>query len=447
MAKVFKTNVNVEADLATTGKLSVNASAGDEGGEIFLNKPVSNTAINTGVSIDIYQNKLRFWESGGTNRGYYVDITSGASSAGTSLTGGSTGAMNASFTNGTKQSAVSGAGTVLVSVSITTNGYPIQVLATGDMENNSAGGWVTMQLYRGTTAIGNIVHAESSSASENVPFALTALDVPAAGTYTYYLKLNNSAGGTFNFGESNGPVITVIELAGPKGDTGPAGATYTLPTASSTVLGGVKVGTNVSIDGAGAISVPKFDSITTWSLTAPTGFSTSSTSSVTTTGNSTALSGSMSFDFSAGYSLLNSNSPQTIAGDKTFSSTVTADVIGKVTLNSAGTANAGRVFVTQPTVMGTSATGTVGTVTGTGPYTATITVVSGSLTNVTANMIATATSGAGSLGANPAKVSTINSATSVTVTSATTMTAGAITALNFYAVPSATPASGDIWFW
>ena len=37
--------------------------------------------------------------------------------------------------------------------------------------------------------------------------------------------MNNSAGGTFNFGESTGPVITVVELSGPKGDTGSTGAT------------------------------------------------------------------------------------------------------------------------------------------------------------------------------------------------------------------------------
>jgi hypothetical protein len=53
----------------------MNAQAGDEGGEIFLNKPVTNTSINTGVTIDVYQNRLRFFESGGSARGAYIDIT------------------------------------------------------------------------------------------------------------------------------------------------------------------------------------------------------------------------------------------------------------------------------------------------------------------------------------------------------------------------------------
>jgi hypothetical protein len=47
--------------------------------------------------------------------------------------------------------------------------------------------------------------------------------------------------------------------AGPKGDTGPAGAdgtgsTYTLPPATASVLGGVKVGTGLSVDGTGTLS-------------------------------------------------------------------------------------------------------------------------------------------------------------------------------------------------
>jgi hypothetical protein len=134
--------------------------------------------------------------------------------------------MNYSQTQATRQTNLSSAGTTVVSATITTSGRPVQVLVTGDVENNSAGGWTQLQLYRGSTAIGNTVHTEGSAGSENSPYALTVIDTPAAGTYTYALKINNSAGGTFNFGENTGPVITVIELSGatgPSGSTGPAG--------------------------------------------------------------------------------------------------------------------------------------------------------------------------------------------------------------------------------
>jgi Major tropism determinant N-terminal domain len=67
------------------GKISVTASSGDEGGEIFLSKAVTNTTITTGVTIDIYQNRLRFFEQGGSARGYYLDITDGGGSATTNI--------------------------------------------------------------------------------------------------------------------------------------------------------------------------------------------------------------------------------------------------------------------------------------------------------------------------------------------------------------------------
>ena len=122
------------------------------------------------------------------------------------------GAFNYVQTLGTKVTGVSGASTAIVGATITTNGYPVHIFVTGDAENNGAGGWARLQLFRGSTAIGNIVHVEGSAGSENIPFALQFIDSQVAGTYTYSIRTLDTAGGTFNFGESNGPVITVLEL-------------------------------------------------------------------------------------------------------------------------------------------------------------------------------------------------------------------------------------------
>lgn len=219
-----KTGAFTSSGIISGLELTSTNSSGSEGGQINLTKPAT-TSLSGDIAIDIYNNQLRFYDKGGTNRGAYIDLTAAGAGVGTNLLGGVTGAMNYAQTEGTKQSAVSAAGTTIVSVSITTNGYPILVTVTGDVENNSAGGWTVLQLYRDSTAIGNPVHTEGSAGSENVPYALSVIDTPAAGTYTYALKLNNSAGGTFNFGESDGPVITAIELSGPKGDTGASGST------------------------------------------------------------------------------------------------------------------------------------------------------------------------------------------------------------------------------
>ena len=69
-----------------TPGLVASYSVGDEGGEILLSKPATNTTIaGTGVTIDIWQNRLRFFEQGGNARGAYIDLTACGNSAGTNL--------------------------------------------------------------------------------------------------------------------------------------------------------------------------------------------------------------------------------------------------------------------------------------------------------------------------------------------------------------------------
>jgi len=135
------------------------------------------------------------------------------------------GPMNYAQTKATRQASVSANGATIVSASITTTGKAVQVMVTGDVENTAAGGWTKIALYRDSVQVGNAIHTEGSAASENNAYALTVIDTPAAGTYTYALKIvdNANAGGTFNWGESEGPVLTAVELAGPAGPAGPVG--------------------------------------------------------------------------------------------------------------------------------------------------------------------------------------------------------------------------------
>ena len=62
-------------------------SAGDEGGQLDLSTAATNQSLSGGsVAIDIYQNRLRIFETGGTNRGVYIDMANGATAGvGTNL--------------------------------------------------------------------------------------------------------------------------------------------------------------------------------------------------------------------------------------------------------------------------------------------------------------------------------------------------------------------------
>lgn len=87
-------NGTIAGDGAFSGYLKSLNSQGDEGGEILLAKPQTSTTIaGTGVTIDVYQNKIRFFEQGGAARGAYIDITATTGGVGTNLlagTGGTT---------------------------------------------------------------------------------------------------------------------------------------------------------------------------------------------------------------------------------------------------------------------------------------------------------------------------------------------------------------------
>ena len=140
----------------------------------------------------------------------------------------------------------------IVSTTITSTGNPVRVTVYGDVENSGSGYWCKLQLYRNSTPIGAIVHAEGSAASENSPFSLSHIDAVSAGAQTYYLKAIEIQGGNISFGESVQPIINVQELNGPgssgsSGSSGLNGTSGTTPTGISIASGLVNAGTDVTL--------------------------------------------------------------------------------------------------------------------------------------------------------------------------------------------------------
>jgi len=121
-------------------------STGDEGGELFLNKAVTNTTITGGVTVDVYQNKLRFFEQGGSARGFYLDITTGGAGVGTNLASG-----------GGTVTSVSASGTVS---GITLGGGPITGAGTLTLSGTISG--LTNSNLSGTAGITNANLANST---------------------------------------------------------------------------------------------------------------------------------------------------------------------------------------------------------------------------------------------------------------------------------------------
>ena len=106
--------------------------------------------------------------------------------------------------------------TTVASVTITTVGKPVFIICCGDLQPVSgapANDWCNMRLYQGaSTTIGNAtLYHPGTAASTNHMFSIHAIDVPAAGTYTYTCKAWQGVG-SIQFGEVGVPYIVAWEF-------------------------------------------------------------------------------------------------------------------------------------------------------------------------------------------------------------------------------------------
>jgi hypothetical protein len=82
-----ESNLTFDGNNLTAPYLVSSYSSGDEGGEIQLAKPPNGT-LSGGITIDAYQNRLRFFEQGGSARGFYLDLSSAGAGVSTNLAAG-----------------------------------------------------------------------------------------------------------------------------------------------------------------------------------------------------------------------------------------------------------------------------------------------------------------------------------------------------------------------
>ena len=72
----FNGNQTITGSVTTTGVLNVGTiGSGDEGGEIQLVVPQTNTSLTNKVIVDVFRNTLRFWEGGPNSKGVHIDLT------------------------------------------------------------------------------------------------------------------------------------------------------------------------------------------------------------------------------------------------------------------------------------------------------------------------------------------------------------------------------------
>jgi hypothetical protein len=85
---VYSSGVVSATGIVSGLELTSTQSSGDEGGQLNLAKPATNNSLGGNIIVDVYQNRFRIFENGGTNRGAYIDLTTCNASVGTNLLSG-----------------------------------------------------------------------------------------------------------------------------------------------------------------------------------------------------------------------------------------------------------------------------------------------------------------------------------------------------------------------
>jgi len=97
-----------------------------------------------------------------------------------------------------------GTPTAIASVTITTTGKPVILSGNMDFNPNEDVTWHWYAFYRDGSQVGGAyINDASNGGSANVPVALSYLDTPAAGTYTYSIRCWVGAGSGGTFGETS----------------------------------------------------------------------------------------------------------------------------------------------------------------------------------------------------------------------------------------------------
>jgi len=202
----------VGGDVNTLGYLRSYNSTGDEGGEIFLNKAATNTTLIGGVTIDVWQNRLRFFEQGGTARGVYIDLTAAGAGVSTNLLSGGGGEINTASNLGS--------GTGLFAQKVAADLQFKSLTSTGGtvtLTNNAT--TVNLEVVPASNFTGGTVNGATNftnGLTANTISATTYFNLPndirvTGGTYSNNtFTYTNNTGGTFStlFNTMTGLTIT-----------------------------------------------------------------------------------------------------------------------------------------------------------------------------------------------------------------------------------------------
>ena len=200
--------------LTATEKFICSASSGDEGGEILLAKPQTNSSISgVGVTIDVYQNKIRFFEQGGTARGAYIDLTgAGAGVASNLLSGGSTSTAFTSVIVSGQDAIEADSGTDTLNISAGT-GIQLTTNASTDTLSITNSGVTSVNGVTGTITAANLLDAIKTVDGSTTGLDADLLDGQDGSYYLDWTNVTNKPDPVITLGGDLTGSVTLTDLA------------------------------------------------------------------------------------------------------------------------------------------------------------------------------------------------------------------------------------------
>jgi len=199
---------------AQTNLVSANSS-GDDGGEILLAKSVTNNSLTgSGITIDSYQNRLRFFEQGGNARGGFIDITTLGNGVGTNLQKSNNYFYDAYLINA--QTTVASVDTTINNISLPTNAgeaWSFEFYGVGQV--SGAGGARFTVVYSSTPVSSSVVYQLNNNALTNWVTNITTTPTPAQQSTTLWALATTDlhvriAGSFVNGANANTVTIKVL---------------------------------------------------------------------------------------------------------------------------------------------------------------------------------------------------------------------------------------------
>jgi len=279
--------------IVSGSELTSTLASGDEGGQINLAKP-PNATIAAGVTIDVWQNRLRFFVQGGDARGAYIDLSAASAGVGTNLISTSGGGTLTSITAGTGLTGgtITTSGTIAIDTSVVATLTGTQTLTNKTHDNTNS--YVTKSSL--------FTLQDATDTTKQAVFSLSGITTATTRTYTLpnaSTTLIGAAGGTFSGGVTFSSATNYFGNSTATGTTELAsGATVSASTKTVNIGTGGLTGSTTTM----AIGSTFGTTVTangTWTYSTPLANSNLANSAITINGTSISLGSSGSITTTA----------------------------------------------------------------------------------------------------------------------------------------------------